>query len=178
MVSLAERRGAADYLKIGHVVSERRACQVVGIPLSAKRRPSGRLGEARQVRRVHELTDRYPRFGYRKIQGILRAEGTAIGRARLRLIQKLKGLQVARRARKRRRSDKSRTTVDRALYPNHVLSYDFVVDQTADGRRLRFLKVIDEFTRESSWIETARILKSNDVIRVLQQQWRSATFQV
>jgi hypothetical protein len=75
---------------------------------------------------------------------------------------------VARKARKRRRSGKSTTTVDRALYPNHVGSYDFVAEQTADGRRLRFLKVLDEFTRESIRIETVRFLSSNAVVRVLQ----------
>ncbi len=169
MVSLAERRRGAKHLETEHGVSERRSCQVVGIPRSTKRRPSGRIEEARLVRRVHELTERYPRFGYRKIHAILRGEGTAIGRDRLRLIRKREGLQVSRKARKRRRPGKSTTTVDRALYPNHVWSYDFVADQTADGRRLRFLTVIDEFTRESIWIETARFLNSNDVVRVLGQ---------
>ena len=61
----------------------------------------------------------------------------------------LEGLQVARKTRVRRRPGKSTTTVDRALYPNHVWSYDSVADQTAGGRRLRFLTLIDEFTRES-----------------------------
>lgn len=169
MVSLAERRRGAKHLETEHGVSERRACQVVGISRSTKRRPSGRIEEARLVRRVHELSERYPRWGYRKIHGILRTEGTAIGRDRLRLLRKREGLQVARRARKRRRPGKSTTTVDRALYPNHVWSYDFVADQTADGRRLRFLTVIDEYTRESIWIEAARFLNSNDVVRVLEQ---------
>jgi transposase InsO family protein len=169
MVSLAERRRAAEHLETGHGLSERRACQVVGIPRSSKRRPSGRIEEAVLVRRIHDLSERYPRFGYRKIHGILRTEGAAIGRDRLRLIRKREGLQVARKARKRRRPGKSTTIVDRALYPNHVWSYDFVADQTAGGRRLRFLTVIDEFTREAIWIETARFLNSNDVVRVLQQ---------
>jgi putative transposase len=169
MVSLAERRRGADHLEAEHGVSERRACQVAGIARSTKRRPSGRIEESRLVRRVHELSERYPRWGYRKIHGILRTEGKAIGRDRLRLLRKREGLQVARKARKRRRPGKSTTTVDRALYPNHVWSYDFVADQTADGRRLRFLTVIDEFTRESIWIETARFLNSNDVVRVLEQ---------
>lgn len=169
MVSLAERRRGAKHLEAEHGVSERRACQVAGISRSTKRRPSGRIEEARLVRRVHELSERYPRWGYRKIHGILRTEGIAIGRDRLRLLRKREGLQVARKARKRRRPGKSTTTVDRALYPNHVWSYDFVADQTADGRRLRFLTVIDEYTRESIWIETARFLNSNDVVRVLEQ---------
>jgi transposase InsO family protein len=142
---------------------------VVGIARSTKRRPSGRIEEAKLVRRVHELTQRYPRFGYRKIHAVLRSEGFAIGRDRLRLIRKREGLQVARKQRKRRRAGKSTSNVDRALYPNHVWSYDFVADQTIDGRRLRFLTVIDEFMREAIWIETARLLNSHDVVRVLGQ---------
>jgi transposase InsO family protein len=169
MVSLAERRCAAEHLETEHGVSERRACQVIEIARSTKRRPSGRIEEAKLVRRVHELTHRYPRFGYRKIHAVLRSEGFAIGRDRLRLIRKREGLQVARKQRRRRRAGQSTTDVDRALYPNHVWSYDFVADQTIDGRKLRFLTIIDEFTRESIWIETARLLNSHDVVRVLGQ---------
>ena len=71
MVSLAERRRGAEHLEAEHGVSERRACQVIGIWRSSKRRPSGRIEEAKLIRRVHELTERYPRFGYRKIHAIL-----------------------------------------------------------------------------------------------------------
>jgi len=169
MVSLAERRRGAEHLEAEHGVSERRACQVIGIARSTKRRPSGRIEEAKLVRRVHELTARYPRFGYRKIHAVLRAEGFALGRDRLRLIRKREGLQVPKKQRKRRRPGKSTAAEDRALYPNHVWSYDFVADQTIDGRRLRLLTVIDEFTREAIWIETARLLNSHDVLRVLGQ---------
>jgi hypothetical protein len=150
-------------------VSERRACRVVGIVRSSKRRPSGRIEEAKLVRRVHELSQRYPRFGYRKIFARLRAEGFALGRERLRLIRRREGLPVPQKQRKRRRKGNSTTDVDRALYPNHVWSYDFVADQTIDGRRLRFLTVIDEFTREAIWLECARYLNSHDVVRVLNQ---------
>jgi len=169
MVSLAEQRRGAEHLEAAHAVSERRACQVIGIARSSKRRPSGRIEEAKLVLRVHELTERYPRFGYRKIVALMRAEGFALGRERLRLIRKREGLQVPRKQRKRRRRGTSTADVDRALYPNHVWSYDFVADQTIDGRRLRFLTVIDEFTREAIWIECARYLNSHDVVRVLDQ---------
>jgi transposase InsO family protein len=169
MVSLAERRRGADHLEAAHGVSERRACQVVGIARSTKRRPSGRIEEARLVRRVHELSEQYPRFGYRKIHAILKQEGFRIGRDRLRVLRRREGLRVAPKAKKRRRRGRSTAQDDRALYRNHVWSYDFVADQTADGRRLRFLTVIDEFTREAIWIECARFLNSHDVVRVLGQ---------
>ena len=169
MVSLAERRRAAEHLEEAYGVSERRACQVVQIARTTKRRPSGRIEEAKLVRRVHELSEQYPRFGYRKIHTKLKAEGFSVGLDRVRLIRKREGLQVARKQRKRRRTGKSTAEVDRALNPNHVWSYDFVADQTIDGKRLRFLTVIDEFTRECLWIETGRFLNSHDVVRVLGQ---------
>jgi transposase InsO family protein len=169
MVSLAEQRRGAEHLEAAHDVSERRACQVIEIARSSKRRPSGRIEEAKLVGRVHELTQQYPRFGYRKIFALMRTEGFALGRERLRLIRKREGLQVPRKPCKRRRRGNSTADVDRALYPNHVWSYDFVLDQTIDGRRLRFLTVIDEFTREAIWIECARYLNSHDVVRVLDQ---------
>jgi putative transposase len=67
MVSLAEQRRGAEHLEAKHGVSERRACQVIEISRSSKRRPSGRIEEATLVHRVHELSQLYPRFGYRKI---------------------------------------------------------------------------------------------------------------
>jgi transposase InsO family protein len=169
MVSLAERRRGAEHLEAKHDVSERRACEVIGSWRRSKRRPSGRVEEAKLIRRVHELTERYPSYGYRKIHAILRAEGLRVGRDRLRLIRKREGLQVPRKQRKRRRQGKSTAELDRALYPNHVWSYDFVADQTVDGRRLLFLTVIDEFTRDAIRIKCARFLNSHDVVRVLNE---------
>ena len=55
----------------------------------------------------------------------------------------------------------------RPEHPNHVWSYDFVEDRTHDGRKIRMLNVIDEFTHECLAIRVARRLKSIDVIDVL-----------
>jgi putative transposase len=169
MVSLADRRRGAEYLEREHTVSERRACQVVGIARSTKRRPSGRTEEAALVAKIHELSEQYPRFGYRKIYDRLKMAGWRVGRERVRLIRRREGLRVPQKPPKRRRRGSSTTDLHEASYPNHVWSYDFVVDQTADGRTLRFLTVIDEFTRRGLWIECARHLTSVDVVRVLEQ---------
>ena len=55
----------------------------------------------------------------------------------------------------------------RPEHPNHVWSYDFVEDRTHDGRKVRMLNVIDEFTHECLAIRVARRLKAIDVIDVL-----------
>ena len=55
----------------------------------------------------------------------------------------------------------------RPQHPNHVWSYDFVEDRTHDGRKIRMLNVIDEFTHECLAIRVDRKLKAIDVIDVL-----------
>jgi len=169
MVSLADRRRGAEYLEEQHAVSERRACQVVGIARSTKRRPSGCSAQTALVSEIHELSDRYPRFGYRKIFHRLRSAGWHVGRERVRLLRRREGLRVPRKSAKRRRPGTSTIDMEQAEYPNHVWSYDFVADQTIDGKTVRFLTVIDEFTRQALWIECARHLTSVDVVRVLEQ---------
>ncbi len=81
----------------------------------------------------------------------------------------IEGLRVPQKQAKRRRPGTSTVKIERAEHTNHVWSYDFDADETADGKTLRFLTVIDEFTREALWIECARRLNSVDVIRVLEQ---------
>ena len=52
-------------------------------------------------------------------------------------------------------------------YINHVWTYDFIEDRTEDGRKLKFLTVLDEYTRESLEIEVGRSIRARDVIDVL-----------
>jgi len=169
MVSLADRRRGAEHLERTLAVSERRACQVVEIARSTKRRPSGRVEENNLVMKIHELSERYPRFGYRKIFDKLKNSGWRVGREQVRLLRRREGLRVPQKAVKRRRPGTSTIDPHQAEYPHHVWSYDFVADQTSDGKTLRFLTVIDEFTRRALWVECAGHLTSFDVVRVLDQ---------
>ena len=95
-MSLAERRRGAEQLERMFAVSERRACQVVGVARSTKRRPSGRIEEAALVTAIHTLSERYPRFGYRKIYDRLKTSGWRVGRERVRLLRRREGLRVPR----------------------------------------------------------------------------------
>ena len=56
----------------------------------------------------------------------------------------------------------------RAEHKDHVWSYDFVTDRTEDGRQIRLLVVIDEYTRECLALEAARSFTANDVVGILQ----------
>ena len=121
------------------------------------------------LQRIHTLSERYPRFGYRKIYHLLKAEQWGVNRETVRRIRKHEGLQVIKPAGKRRPMGTSTTTPTRAAHPNHVWSYDFVHDETTDGRRLKCLTIIDEYTREGLEISCARSITAADVVQVLRR---------
>ncbi len=90
-----------------------------------------------------------------------------MSRETVRIVRKREGLQVAKKQRKRRALGGSTKKCKMAEYPNHVWSYDLVHDRTADGRALKCLTIVDEYTREGMEIYSARSITSGDIIRVL-----------
>lgn len=167
MVSLAERRRCVRYLGNECPVSERRACQAMQMNRSSYRYEGSQELVDERYRRVVSLSQQYPYWGSRKVYALMKAEGWSISRERVRLIRRREGLQVVRKRRKRRVLGTTTQWVHRACY--HVWSYDFVFDQTEDGRRLKCLTVVDEFTRQGLAIKVGRSLTAGDVIRVLDE---------
>jgi transposase InsO family protein len=92
-----------------------------------------------------------------------------VNRKRVHRIWKQEGLRVPKRQRKKRRLGHGENGIVRrkSERPNHVWSYDFVWDQTEDGRMLKILPVVDEFSRSCLTIEVARSITAADVIHVL-----------
>jgi transposase InsO family protein len=121
------------------------------------------------VERVLELSARHPRYGYRRVTALLRREGWRVNRKRVHRIRRREGLKVVIRQRKRRRlgSAGGGCRRRRAECRNQVWSYDFVMDQTEDGRRLKMLPVVDEYTRECLTVEVERRFTAQDVVRTL-----------
>ncbi len=165
MVSLPERWRCVTYLHNTYAVSERRACQAMHMNRSSYRYIGSKDIVDAAYGQVVNLSQRYGCWGYRKIYELMRATGLAISRERVRLIRRREGLQVLRKRRKRKVLGTTTQWVNRANYPNHVWSYDFVFDQSA--RQLKCLTVVDEFTRQGLEISVARSLNASDVIRVL-----------
>lgn len=151
-------------------VSERRACAVVGQPRATQRyEPREPDDEKPLVKRMKQLSAEHPRYGYRRVWALLRAEKFRVNRKRVHRLWRREGLRVPRKQRKRRRLGNGGNSCTRrkALYPDHVWSYDFVMDQTGDGRRLKLLPVVDEFTRECLAIEVERHFTAADVVATL-----------
>jgi transposase InsO family protein len=151
-------------------VSERRACGVIDQPRSSQRyKPHEREEEETLTRKMLELVRRHPRFGYRRIWALLRAEGFKINRKRVYRLWRKEGLKVPQKQCKRRRLGSAANGITRlaSTEKNQVWAWDFIHDRTEDGRAIKWLSIVDEYTRECLALEAARSFKSGDVIDVL-----------
>ena len=127
--------------------------------------------DRRLVESMRKMADLQPRYGCERIHEMLPKLGWRVNFKRVHRLWKLHGMQVPKNQRKRRRLPgvSSNSCVrHKAMHRNHVWSYDFVVDRTEDGRQLKLLVVIDEFTRECLAVETGRTFTSREVILTLQ----------
>ena len=115
---------------------------------------------------IVELATRFGRYGYRRITALLRERGWSVNHKRVERIWRREWLKVPRRLPKRGRlwlSDGSCVRL-RPLRPNHVWAYDFVATRTHDGRGVRLLTIMDEYTRECLAIRAERSIRSPDVL--------------
>ncbi len=151
-------------------VSERRVWRTLGQHRSTQRKvPRGRDDEDRLTADIIELARQYGRYGYRRVTAMLGDAGWHVNHKRVERIWKREGLKVPQKQPKRARlwlNDGSCVRL-RPERPNHVWSYDFVHDQTHDGRTYRTLNIIDEFTREALMIRVGRKLNSTNVVDAL-----------
>ena len=125
--------------------------------------------ERRLIARLQELVRERPRYGYRFMVAILRREGWRVNRKRVFRLWQQEGFQVPRKQRKKRRlgSRAGGCVRRRAEHKDHVWAWDFVFDRTANGRSLKWLSIVDEYTRECLALEVDRGMTSEDVLDVL-----------
>lgn len=164
-MSPVQRRAAAQFL-MDHGLSQRRSCALARISRSTlgyqpQPRDDGAVTE--QLRAIARANKRY---GYRRATALLRRE-RVINPKRVQRLWQQASLQVPARRKPRQRATEPKRAPLQAEYPNHVWTYDFLQDATADGRMLRVLTVVDEFTRQCLAIEVARHMPSAAVISVL-----------
>jgi len=148
-------------------VSERRVCRLLDQPRSTQRRKIKKRSDEQALRdEIIKLACQYGRYGYRRITALLKNQGWSVNHKRVERIWRQEGLKVPQKQPKRRRlwlNDGSCVRL-RPLYPNHVWSYDFVADRTSDGRSIRMLTVIDEYSRECLSIDIQRQIKAPEVL--------------
>ena len=116
-----------------------------------------------------KLSLKHPRYGYRRITILLRENDWLVNFKRVYRLWCQEGLKIRRRQAKRLYAGSSDNSCDkkRPEYYNHVWSYDFLAERLENGRRLRLLVVIDEYTRECLAIDAARSFRGDDVVELL-----------
>lgn len=153
-------------------VSERWACRALGQHRSTQRRPPVRAGDDGALRSaLREFAGLRPRWGYRRAHDHLCELGWCVNRKRVQRLWREEGLRVPQKSRKRARTGDSTAPEGRlcAQRPDHVWGFDFQFDQTADGRVLKLLNVVDEFTREALVMHADRGVSADQTVCVLER---------
>lgn len=166
MTTPTGRRVALEHLT-RRGISQRKACRYLGLSRRVTCYVLKQPGKDRLMgQRLITASQDVPRFGYRRMAAWL-----SLSESRVRRLWRTLGLNIPRRRPRRRRSG-SDIRLPGAVRPNAVWSYDFVHDQLVDGRVLKLLCVIDEYTRECLAIEVGSSLRSQDVVLTLSRLMR------
>lgn len=119
---------------------------------------------------VAETSRQHPCLGYRKVTALLRStHGETINPKRVARLRRRDGVEASRRGIKRRRIKPQERVRRSATYRDEVWSYDFIQDSLADRRTVRFLSVIDEYSRECLLLRPAKSFPSRRVIDCLEE---------
>ena len=123
------------------------------------------------VERLHELAQEHPRYGYRRITAKLKEEQWGVNRKRVQRLWRAEGLKVPTKTHKRRRLGNGENACHRHKpeHAHHVWAIDFLMATTSNGGRLKFLTVIDEFSRTCLSIKVERTMTGEDVAGELER---------
>jgi transposase InsO family protein len=174
VVTADQQRAAANYLGETYGVSQRRASRILGRARSTLRygrRP--RSDEAALVQELRRLARRHPRWGYKRMHACLVHQGWSVNHKRVRRLWNELGLRrPAPRKKPRKLGPKPGSSANScvnqpARFKNDVWTYDFVADRTITGGSLKWLTLVDEYTRECLALQVAPSLTGADVRRVL-----------
>lgn len=167
MVRPDQQRATVKHLMFAYKVSERRACRLVKIWRSVCRYNSKAQDQACLIKRIKELAAVRVRYGYRRILILLKREGWKINHKRVYRLYRREDLQMRLKPPRRRVSIKQRLEKTLARRKNECWSMDFVTDELFNGRRIRILTIVDNFTRESLCASAQLNYKGVDVVKAL-----------
>lgn len=125
--------------------------------------------EKELVSELYHLYEQYPYWGYEKTTQKLNQGKWHVNEKRVQRLRRQEGLKVQKKQARRTRKGDSTRERQAALYPNHIWSLDFITDRTEDGRNLKILNIVDEFSRMNVKIGIGRYFKADDVISALGQ---------
>jgi len=167
------RRTIVAELRDAFGVSQRRACRALALDRSGLRYiPRHRDEAVALARRIEELAGEHPRYGYRRIWALLRREGwsvnkKAVHRAWKRAGLKLAGPRAIPRPRRPHGQDRNGCHLRPSRGKDDVWAWDFIFDCTCDGWSLKWLSLVDEFTRECLSFEARRGMSAEEIREIL-----------
>lgn len=156
-----------ESLRKDHKLSQRRACELMNLHRSVGRYSAKRKEDEIQRQQIRAIALERPRFGYRRIHVVLRKKGLGINHKKLFRLYREMGLKVRKRG-SRKRASGLRVVRIKATEINQVWSLDFMSDRLADGRRIRLLNIIDEYSKESLKMVVDTSLSGARVVRELE----------
>jgi putative transposase len=154
-------------------VSQRRAARALDLARSSIRyAPVLRDEQAALARRIEELAGTHPRFGYRRIWALLDREGWTVNKKAVRRLYRQAGLTVTEpranpKPRREHGQDKNACHLRPSRGKDDVWTWDFIFDRTSDGRSLKWLSIVDEYTRECLALEARRGMTAQDIRIIL-----------
>lgn len=146
MVSPTYKKPVVLHMMSHHPVSERKACQLVGLSRTGYRYQASEKTDTPLRERMKVLATSYPRYGYLLLHGLLKNESLVINKKRTYRIYTEEKLQV--RTKKRKKLQRPRVPMSVPSRVNERWSMDFVSDQLFNGRRFRVFNIIDDYSRE------------------------------
>jgi putative transposase len=166
VVSPQAKRAAIQSIIVERGVSQRRACRLVNLHRSVGRYNALDQNDKPLKEKIISLAHERKRFGYRRIHILLKKEGFKVNHKRVYRLYSESDLKVRRRG-GRKRALGSRLPIKQLNSPNERWSLDFVSDALADGRRIRILTIVDDFTRECLKMVVDTSLSGKRVVREL-----------
>lgn len=166
-MTVAARREGVQFL-VAHGLAQRRACTLLQLQRSTLTYPGRPDRHAALVEEVHDLAQRYPRYGYRRGWAVLRRRGRRVNKKPVPRLWQRANLPV-RQVTRQRGPARAASVPVQALHPGHVWTDDVLHDHGLKGTPLKVLTVMDECTREGLALEVATSLPSPRVLTVLER---------
>jgi putative transposase len=156
----AKRRAVEVSVKAG-LSRKAPACRALGLARSSYYRKSETSAKNQErAQKIKELSERHPRYGYRRITAMLERGGEVVNAKRVQRVRRAEGLQVSRKQSRMKRTGVSTAERQRATGNNAVWSWDFVDDQTASGGSFRILTLLDEYSRRCLAVHVGRSISA------------------
>lgn len=157
----------AESLQERYRISQRRACDVIPLHRSTCRYVCIREPQTALRQRIKELAEARVCYGYRRLHVLLQREGWKVNHKRVYRLYLLENLQIRRKKPRRHVAVKVRLDRPQAQAANECWSMDFMSDALFNGRKIRALTLVDNFSRESLDIKAGHSFSAERVVRVL-----------